>query len=223
MAAICVFCASSRRLDQRWLELARQTGRELARRGHILVSGGGRVGMMGAVAEGSRAAGGRTVGVIPRALVEMEVADTYVDELVVTEDMSSRKSVMIDRSDAFLTLPGGLGTLDELFEVWTTAGLGVHAKPVALVSVDGFYAGLAEWLHGLAGTAFVRPESMELMTVAGSLPVALDAIEARLAGARLVQQRPAELGLVEAGLAEEELVKEGLVEEGLGERGTVPG
>jgi uncharacterized protein (TIGR00730 family) len=180
-AAICVFCASARKLDQRWLDLATYTGRELARRGHILVSGGGCVGMMGAVADGARDAGGHTVGVMPQALVDLEVADTKADELVVTDGMASRKNLMIEKSDGFLTLPGGLGTLDELFEVWTTAMLALHRKPIVLLDVDGFYAGLVDWLNGLARTAFVRPGAMELLIVADSVPAALDAIEDRLA------------------------------------------
>ncbi len=146
MAAICVFCASSRTLDQRWLDLAAETGAELARRGHTLVSGGGCVGMMGALADGARSAGGRTVGVIPQSLVDLEVADLASDELLVTDSMASRKTLMIDKSDAFLTLPGGLGTLDELFEVWTTATLALHAKPMVLIDTDGFYRPLLDWL-----------------------------------------------------------------------------
>jgi uncharacterized protein (TIGR00730 family) len=201
VAAICVFCASSRQLEQRWLDLADTTGREIARRGHTLVSGGGCVGMMGAVADGARAGGAYTLGVIPQALVDREIADTAADELLVTEDMLSRKALMIEKSDAFLTLPGGLGTLDELFEVWTTAMLGMHRKPVALVDSplgressgrgpatrgperddsDGFYTGLVTWLRGLAQTSFARAEALDLLIVAGSVPAALDAIEARL-------------------------------------------
>ncbi|MEU7776604.1 LOG family protein [Micromonospora parva] len=99
MAAICVFCASSRTLDQRWLDLAAETGAELARRGHTLVSGGGCVGMMGALADGARSAGGRTLGVIPQSLVDLEVADLASDELLVTDSMATRKTVMIDKSD----------------------------------------------------------------------------------------------------------------------------
>ena len=94
---------------------------------------------------------------IPQALVDLEVADTGADELVVTDGMASRKTLMIERSDAFLVLPGGLGTLDELFEVWTTATLGLHAKPIVLLDADGFYAGLLDWLRGLADQQFVRP------------------------------------------------------------------
>jgi len=180
MAAICVFCASSRQLERQWLDLADATGREIARRGHTLVSGGGCVGMMGAVAEGARAGGAYTLGVIPQALVDREIADMAADELVVTEDMLSRKALMIEKSDAFLTLPGGLGTLDELFEVWTTAMLGMHRKPVALVDQAGFYSGLVAWLSGLGKTSFAREDALDLLIVADSVPAALDAIEARL-------------------------------------------
>ncbi|MEV0605790.1 TIGR00730 family Rossman fold protein [Polymorphospora rubra] len=180
MAAICVFCASSRTLDRRFLDLADQAGREIARRGHTLVSGGGCVGMMGAVADGARASGGRTVGVIPQALVDLEVADTHSDELVVTVDMASRKTVMIDKSDAFLTLPGGLGTLDELFEVWTTATLAMHRKPIVLVDSEGFYAGLVDWLAGLPDLRFAKQAAIDLLVVVDSVPAALDAIEERL-------------------------------------------
>ncbi|PWU59067.1 TIGR00730 family Rossman fold protein [Micromonospora globispora] len=180
MAAICVFCASSRTLDQRWLDLAAETGAELARRGHTLVSGGGCVGMMGAVADGARSAGGPTLGVIPQALVDLEVADLASDELLVTDGMASRKTLMIEKSDAFLTLPGGLGTLDELFEVWTTATLAIHAKPMVLVDADGFYRPLVDWLHSLADRHFLKPAGLDLLTVVDSVPAALDALESRL-------------------------------------------
>ncbi|MEV4492391.1 TIGR00730 family Rossman fold protein [Micromonospora coxensis] len=180
MAAICVFCASSRTLDQRWLDLAAETGAQLARRGHTLVSGGGCVGMMGALADGARAAGGRTLGVIPQSLVDLEVADLASDELLVTESMADRKTLMIEKSDAFLTLPGGLGTLDELFEVWTTATLALHAKPMVLVDTDGFYRPLLDWLATLADQTFLKPAGLDLLAVAGSVSEALDTIESRL-------------------------------------------
>ncbi|MET7667058.1 TIGR00730 family Rossman fold protein [Micromonospora luteifusca] len=180
MAAICVFCASSRTLDQRWLDLAAETGAELARRGHTLVSGGGCVGMMGALADGARSAGGRTLGVIPQSLVDLEVADLASDELLVTDSMASRKTLMIDKSDAFLTLPGGLGTLDELFEVWTTATLALHSKPMVLIDTDGFYRPLLDWLDKLADQRFLKPAGRNLLTVAPSVPKALDALESHL-------------------------------------------
>jgi uncharacterized protein (TIGR00730 family) len=176
VAAVCVFCASSSTLDQRWLDLATDTGRELAARGHTLVSGGGCVGMMGAVADGARAGGAHTLGVIPQSLVDLEVADTKADELIVTDDMGTRKDVMIERSDAFLTLPGGLGTLDELFEVWTTATLDLHRKPIVLLDPDGFYAGLLAWLDRLADTEFVRREALSQVKVVSSISAAFDAI-----------------------------------------------
>jgi len=177
VAAICVFCASSSTLDQKYLDLATDLGKALGPRGHTLVSGGGCVGMMGAVADGARAGGAHTLGVIPQSLVEMEVADRAADELIVTTDMGERKNLMIERSDAFITLPGGLGTLDELFEVWTTATLDLHRKPIVILDPEGFYDGLWSWLGGLAETAFVRHAAMAQVTVAGSIDAALEAIE----------------------------------------------
>lgn len=180
MAAICVFCASSRTLDQRWLDLAAETGREIARRGHTLVSGGGCVGMMGAVVDGARSAGGRTVGVIPQSLVDLEVADLASDELLVTASMADRKTLMIEKSDAFLTLPGGLGTLDELFEVWTTATLALHTKPMVLVDADGFYRPLLDWLTTLTDRHFLKPAGQDLLLVADTIPDALTTLESHL-------------------------------------------
>jgi uncharacterized protein (TIGR00730 family) len=180
MAAIGVFCASSSTLEPKGLDLATETGREIAARGHTLVSGGGCVGMMGAVADGARAGGAHTLGVIPQSLVDLEVADIHSDELIVTADMGGRKNLMIERSDAFLTLPGGLGTLDELFEVWTTATLDLHHKPIVLLDPDGFYEGLLAWLDQLANTRFVREAALARVSRAKSIPEALDSIEGRL-------------------------------------------
>jgi uncharacterized protein (TIGR00730 family) len=180
VAAIGVFCASSSSIDQKWLDLATETGKAIGARGHSLVSGGGRVGMMGAVADGARSAGAHTLGVIPQSLVDREVADTRADELIVTDDMGARKNLMIARSDAFITLPGGLGTLDELFEVWTTATLALHQKPIVVLDPEGFYDGLLQWLDQLAGTAFVRQTARELLIVAKSVDSAIDAIESRI-------------------------------------------
>lgn len=183
MAAVCVFCASSRTLAAGWLDVAREAGAELARRGHALVSGGGRVGMMGAVAVAARAAGGRTIGIMPRQLVDLEISDPDVDEQVITPDLASRKLTMIAKSDGFLVLPGGLGTLDELFEVWTLATLGFHRKPIVLVDVEGFYAGLGSWLAGLVAPGFVRAAGLELLAVADSVTGGLDRLERALDGA----------------------------------------
>jgi uncharacterized protein (TIGR00730 family) len=177
VAAICVYCASSSQIDPRYLELATDVGRELAHRGHSLVSGGGRVSMMGAVAVAARAGGARTVGVIPDALSGLEVADLEADELIVTTDMRSRKAMMDARADAFLGLPGGIGTLEEVFEVWTSRSLAMHAKPVVLLDPEGFYAGLFSWLAELTEAGFVRPEALASLTVVASVAEAFDALE----------------------------------------------
>jgi uncharacterized protein (TIGR00730 family) len=176
VAAVCVFCASSTRVDRRYLELAREVGLRLARAGHSLVSGGGRVGMMGTVAAGARAGGGHTLGVIPDALVRLEVSDTDADELVTTVDMAERKTVMMEKADAFLILPGGLGTLDELFEVWTTRTLRLHSKPVVVLDPDGFYTGLLDWLAGLVPGSFVRADALAALTVVTTVDAAIAAV-----------------------------------------------
>jgi uncharacterized protein (TIGR00730 family) len=177
VAAICVFCASSVRLDELWLRLATDVGTELGRRGHTLVSGGGCVGMMGAVADGARDAGARTVGIIPQSLVDLEVADVNSDELIVTTSMAERKTVMVEKSDAFMVLPGGLGTLDELFEVWTLATLGLHDKPIVVLDSGGFYRGLADWLRGLVPQNFVRGEGLSMLLVAPDIRGAFELLE----------------------------------------------
>jgi uncharacterized protein (TIGR00730 family) len=133
--------------------------------------------MMGSLAAGARAAGAHTIGVIPQALVDLEVADHAADELVITKDMGERKAIMIERADGFLTLPGGLGTLDELFEVWTTGTLAMHRKPVVILDPDGFYGGLLDWLGGLAERGFVTAAAIRMLTVADDLGSALTAIE----------------------------------------------
>jgi uncharacterized protein (TIGR00730 family) len=180
MASVCVYCASSTRIDRRYVDLAAQVGAELARRGHSLVSGGGDLSMMGAVARAARAGGARTVGVIPSALLDLEVGDRDADELVVVEDMRTRKGVMDERSDAFLALPGGIGTLEELLEVWVARSLGMHAKPVVVLDDDGVYAPLRAQVDLLVERGFVRPPAVTALQWAGSVEQALDLVEAGL-------------------------------------------
>jgi uncharacterized protein (TIGR00730 family) len=175
--AICVFCASSTAIDPVHVETAADVGTEIARRGWTLVSGGGTVGSMGAVARAARAAGGHTIGVIPRALVALEVADHDADELVVTDDMRERKGVMDARSDAFLGLPGGLGTLEELIEVWVARSLGMHAKPIVVLDPDGTYAGLHALVDDLVDASFVRPEARDAVEWATTIPEAFSLLE----------------------------------------------
>jgi uncharacterized protein (TIGR00730 family) len=158
MATICVFCASSDDVPAHYVTLAAEVGAEIARRGHSLVTGGGSVSLMGAVATAVRAGGGRTVGIIPRVLLEREIADHGSDELVVVDTMRERKGEMDRRSDAFITLPGGIGTLEELLEVWTARTLGMHDKPVVVCDPDDAYAPLRAQIAQLVERHFARDE-----------------------------------------------------------------
>ncbi|MCK9926031.1 TIGR00730 family Rossman fold protein [Frankia sp. Mgl5] len=175
---VCVYCSSSDHIDPAFVLLAAEVGTELARRGHVLVSGGGSVSCMGALARAARAGGAHTVGVIPEALLAMEVGDTDSDELIVTATMRERKAIMDDRADGFLTLPGGLGTLEELLEIWVAAVLGLHAKPVVILDHDGVYAHLRMLVEDLVGRGFVRPPARDILIWATSVPEAFDILEA---------------------------------------------
>jgi uncharacterized protein (TIGR00730 family) len=153
LPAVCVFCASSDRIDPRYLELADAVGAAIAARGWTCVSGGGSVSMMGRLVRAVRAGGGHTIGVIPQGLKDREVADLDADELIVTHDMRQRKGIMDERSDAFLALPGGIGTLEELMEAWTSRSLTMHDKPIVVIDPWDDYALLraqvAAWVeHG---------------------------------------------------------------------------
>ena len=171
--SICVYCASGP-VDQRYLDLAGEVGAAIAAGGHTLVSGGGNVSMMGALARAVRAGGGHTVGIIPTALMEREVADTGADELIVTDTMRQRKQLMDERADAFITLPGGIGTLEELFETWTGGFLGMHDKPVVLLDPEGFYAPLLDWLTARLRDGFVSRRAMDRLLVTDSVVGALE-------------------------------------------------
>ncbi len=188
MAAVCVFCASSTRIAPSYLALAAEVGAEIAKRGHRLVTGGGNLSMMGAVARAARDGGARTTGVIPQALLELEVGDRDADELLVVDDMRTRKGLMDSRSDAFLTLPGGLGTLEELSEVWVARSLGMHAKPVVALDVDGLYAPLRAQVALMTERGFLRAEAASALVWTSTVREALDAVEAGLA--RPVRLRP---------------------------------
>jgi len=176
VSAVCVFCSSSTNIEPAHLELATAVGREIARRGHTLVSGGGCVSMMGAVAGAARAGGAYTAGVIPRWLVGREVADRDADELVVVDTMRERKAEMDRRADAFLVLPGGLGTLEEMFEVWTTRSLDMHDKPVVLLDPTGVFDPLWTVLVGLVRQNFVRIDAFAAVTVTRDVDSAFAAL-----------------------------------------------
>ena len=170
--AVCVYCAASPRHPE-LLTLARRVGEAIAERGWTLVSGGGNVSAMGAVAAGARSRGGRTVGVIPKALVHRELADIEADELIVTDTMRQRKQVMEDRSNAFLALPGGIGTLEELFETWTAGYLGMHERPVVLLDPNSHYQGLLRWLESLVPTGYVSQAALDRLAVVEDVEMAL--------------------------------------------------
>ena len=183
MAAIAVFCSASERIDPVHVELASQVGSLIAARGHSLVSGAGSLSMMGAVARATRAGGGRTYGVIPRSLLEFEVGDVDSDELVVTEGMRERKGLMDDAADAFLVLPGGLGTLEELLEVWSARALRLHVKPVVVCDPSGVLAPLRALVDQLVAAGFVHEDAARDAVWTTGIAAALDAVEAVLATA----------------------------------------
>ena len=171
---LCVFCSSSERIEPRFVELAGQVGTRLAERGWRLVSGGGSVSMMGAVARAARAGGAHTLGVIPSALEAAEVADHDADELVVTEGMRDRKGLMDASADAFLALPGGYGTLEELFEIVTWKQLRLHNKPIGLLNVAGFFDPLLAWIDRAIAEDFIRRKHRDLLVVGDDITSLLD-------------------------------------------------
>ena len=155
---ICVYCGSNTGTNPAYAEAARRLGRAVAAEGIGLVYGGGGLGLMGELARAAIAHGGRVTGIIPAFLSEKERMLREADELVVVEDMHQRKKLMFDRADAFVALPGGIGTLEELVEQLTWAQLGRHTKPIVLVNIDGFWAPLLQLLHHMHEAAFIRPD-----------------------------------------------------------------
>ena len=160
---IAVFCSSSPTIDSKFIDLAFNLGEGIAKSGAELVSGGGHISAMGAIAQGARSVGGRTVGVIPQKLVDIEFADHESDELIVVDSMRTRKAKIEDLSDAFITLPGGLGTLEELFEIWVGRYLKFHDKPVIILDPYGIYDPLHHLVEHLENENFVKPGMRDLL------------------------------------------------------------
>ena len=156
LARVCVYCASNDGARPAYIAAARAFGRLLAERGIEVAYGGGRSGLMGALADAAMEAGGTVIGVMPHALVEREVAHTGLSRLHVVDSMHTRKAMLADMADAFVALPGGIGTLEEFFETWTWAQLGVHRKPVGLLNVDGFWDPLVALIDHLSAEGFLR-------------------------------------------------------------------
>ncbi|MEU8245402.1 TIGR00730 family Rossman fold protein [Nonomuraea sp. NPDC048916] len=181
---VCVYCASSQKIDPKYVTLATEVGTELAGRGHTLVSGGATVSCMGAVTKAARAAGGHTIGVIPQVLVDVEIADRESDELIVTADMRERKGVMDARSDAFLVLPGGIGTLEELFEIWTARVLGIHDRPLVILDPWGLYTPLRRLVEGMYDEGFTRANVFDAIAWTTTVEAAFAHLEGRPAPVR---------------------------------------
>ena len=168
LRAVCVFCGSQPGARPDYLDAARELGALLARRGVAVIYGGGHVGMMGALADSALAAGGEVIGVIPEHLMRPEVAHQRLTELLVVDSMHTRKRTMASRADAFVVLPGGYGTFEEMFEMVTWRQLRLHAKPVGLVNVGGYFDHLLAFLQHAAQQEFIRPQHRDLLPVAPS-------------------------------------------------------
>jgi len=188
LKSICVFCGSSHGSKPEYDEAARACGREIARRGLRLVYGGGNIGAMGELSRAALEAGGRVVGVIPRALYEL-VDHVELTELIVVEDMHERKARMAAESDAFIALPGGIGTFEELFEAWTWRQIGFHAKGVGILDAAGFYRPLLDFLSTVRDEGFLRASSLAELLV--------DEDPGRLIDALARQGPPSEFKLAE--------------------------
>lgn len=178
MKRLAVYCGSATPADPRYVELAREVGHTLATRGIGVVYGGGRLGLMGAVASGALEAGGEVIGVIPQALAGAEVANHDCTELHIVDGMHSRKLAFTELSDGFLTIPGGVGTMDELWEAVSWAQLGYHAKPVGVLNAFGFYDHLLAFNRHMAEVGFVRPMHQGIILAEHELDLLLDRMAA---------------------------------------------
>ncbi|MCE2879258.1 MAG: TIGR00730 family Rossman fold protein [Comamonadaceae bacterium] len=188
--SIGVYCGSRPGADPAWAEQARSVGRWIANHGGQVVYGGGHNGLMGILADAALQAGGQVVGVIPKALVDREFAHRGCTELHIVETMHERKRIMAERADAFLALPGGIGTLEEFFEVWTWRQLGYHNKPIGLLNHLGFYSGLLSFLNHTVNQGFMGPWQMDLVKVDEAAEPLLRTLvqEAGLPGATTLEQ-----------------------------------
>jgi uncharacterized protein (TIGR00730 family) len=180
MKRLAVYCGSSMGTDPAFAETARALGQEMAARGIGLVYGGGRLGLMGVVADAVLEAGGEVHGVIPQALVNLEVAHRGLTELHLVNTMHERKALMTDLTDAFVAIPGGIGTLDELFEAWSWNALGYHAKPFALLNVNGFWDGMIAFLDHVRDSGFMSPARRGQLLIAEEIGEVIDRLDAAI-------------------------------------------
>ena len=177
MKRLAVYCGSATPTDPRYVALAQEVGRTLAQEDIGIVYGGGRLGLMGLMADGVLELGGRVYGVIPHALVDLEVAHLGLTELERVANMHERKARMTELADAFLCLPGGIGTLDEMFEAWSWNVLGYHAKPFCLLNIAGFWDGLIDFIDHATASGFLSPQRRSQMLVADNPPAALKLLD----------------------------------------------
>ena len=193
MNRLAIYCGSATPADVRYIELAREVGETLARRGIGVVYGGGKAGLMGALADGALSAGGEVIGVIPTALVGRELAHRGCTELHVVETMHQRKQAFTDLSDGFITLPGGVGTMDELWEAVSWAQLGYHANPVGLLNAFGYYDGLIAFNRHMAETGFVRIAHRDIIIAAETLDDLLERMANFTPATTVIQMRADDL------------------------------
>ncbi len=184
--SIAVYCGSKLGVKSTYAMVARELGAQMAERGIRLVFGGGRMGIMGEVADQVLAGGGRVTGVIPQFLDDLEVAHKGVTELIVVENMHERKHIMFTRSDAFVILPGGLGTLDECMEIITWKQLQIHACPIIILDVDGYWGSLKELFKDIVEGGFAHPKSLELFSIVNSVDGVFEAITSATEPDRIV-------------------------------------
>ena len=177
MKSIAIFCGSTMGTDSIFAETAQRTGQLIAKQGKTLVYGGGRSGLMGVVADSALAAGGQVIGVIPQGLVDRELAHPHLTELHVVTSMHERKTLMADLSDGFIALPGGAGTLEEIFEQWTWAQLGIHLKPCAFLNVEGFYDPLLQFIRLTTEKEFTRSRFTDALINSDSIEHILNQFE----------------------------------------------
>jgi uncharacterized protein (TIGR00730 family) len=177
IARLCVYCGSSGAIDGQYREAATELGARLAAAGIGLVYGGGRVGLMGLLADAALAGGGEVIGIIPSRLRDAELAHGGATELVVVESMHERKRLMAEKADAFAILPGGIGTLDELFETLSWKQLKLHDKPILLADIGGYWAPLCALIEHIVTKGFARPEALELVRVVPTISALMGTLE----------------------------------------------
>jgi len=190
---LAVYCGSASPSDPRYINVAREVGGALAARGIGVVYGGGRLGLMGAIADAALKAGGEVIGIIPKALVGLEVAHKGLSQLHVVDTMHQRKQAFTDLSDGFLTLPGGTGTMDELWEALSWAQLGYHSKPVGLLNVAGYYDGIVAYWEMMQDVGFLRPQHRDLLITSNNLIDLLAEMSAYEPGTPITSMRAEEL------------------------------